>query len=208
MFNKIKNALETKTPFVVYAKPNKHQINGLFQKDKIVHYLDDFSKAGFVLAPFDYTQKSVFIPFENADFFQEKPTEIFSEKLNSPKISYSEEDESRFEDLVKKMISEIKTGKISKMIASRTEDFYPNNLDVSEIYRKMFYSYTNTFRYCFYHPKVGIWIGATPEKLLSIEGNILQTMAFAGTQKLEGTTDSFNTFYQTSWNTFAYSNRY
>jgi len=189
MFDKIKNSLKTKTPFVVYSKPNKPEINGLFQKNSTLHYLDDFSKAGFVLAPFDYTQKSVFIPFENADFFQEKPTEIFSEKINSPEITYSEEDKNRFEDLVQKMISEIKKGKISKMIASRTEDFCPNSLDVSEIYRKMFYSYTNTFRYCFYHPKVGIWIGATPEKLLSIEGNTLQTMAFAGTQKFEGKTD-------------------
>jgi len=189
MFDKIKKSLKTKTPFVVYSKPNKPEINGLFQKNSTLHYLDDFSKAGFVLAPFDCTQKSVFIPFENAVFFQERPTEIFSEKLNSPKITYSQDDKSRFEDLVRKMISEIKKGKISKMIASRTEDFCPNSLDVSEIYRKIFYGYTNTFRYCFYHPKIGIWLGATPEKLLSIEKNTFQTMAFAGTQKFEGKTE-------------------
>jgi len=189
MFDKIKKSLETKTPFVVYSKPNKPEINGLFQKNNTLHYLDDFSKAGFVLAPFDYTQKSVFIPFENADFFQEKPSETFSEKLNLPEITYSENDKNQFENLVRKTIFEIKKGKISKVVISRTEDFYPNNLDISEIYRKIFYSYTNTLRYCFYHPKIGIWLGATPEKLLSIEKNAFQTMAFAGTQKFEGKTD-------------------
>jgi len=189
MFDKIKKSLATETPFVVYAKPNKLEINGLFQRDNSLNYLEDFSKAGFVLAPFDYTQKSVFIPFEKSDFFQEKLSENFSEKLNSPEITYSENDKNKFEDLVKKMISEIKKGKISKMIASRTEDFYADNLDISGIYRKMFYNYTNTFRYCFYHPKIGVWIGATPEKLLSIEKNVFQTMAFAGTQKFEGKTD-------------------
>jgi len=189
MFNKIKNALDTKTPFVVYAKPNKQEINGLFQKDNSLNYLDDFSKTGFVLAPFDCTQKSIFIPFEKSDFFQEKPTGSFSEKLNSLDIIYSENDKNQFENLVKEMISEINKGEISKMIASRTEDFLLDNLDVSRVYTKMFYNYTNTFRYCFYHPKIGIWLGATPEKLLSVEKNIFQTMAFAGTQKFEGKTD-------------------
>jgi isochorismate synthase len=36
--------------------------------------------------------------------------------------------------------------------------------------------------YCWYHPKVGLWLGATPELLFKIEGQQLTTISLAGTQ--------------------------
>jgi isochorismate synthase len=36
--------------------------------------------------------------------------------------------------------------------------------------------------YCWYHPKVGLWIGATPELLFKVEGKQLTTISLAGTQ--------------------------
>ena len=43
--------------------------------------------------------------------------------------------------------------------------------------------------YCWYHPKVGLWLGATPETLIKIEGNRFSIMALAGTQDYKGTLD-------------------
>ncbi len=42
---------------------------------------------------------------------------------------------------------------------------------------------------CWYHPKVGLWLGATPETLMRIEGNRFETMALAGTQQYKSTID-------------------
>src|SRR5690606_3892745 len=36
-------------------------------------------------------------------------------------------------------------------------------------------------------PKVGLWLGATPETLVNIDGQRLTTMSLAGTQKYNGT---------------------
>jgi isochorismate synthase len=41
--------------------------------------------------------------------------------------------------------------------------------------------------YCWYHPKIGLWLGATPETLIKIEGNRFSIMALAGTQDYKGT---------------------
>src|SRR5690606_26812873 len=40
-----------------------------------------------------------------------------------------------------------------------------------------------------HHPKVGTWLGATPEKLLEVERNRFRTMALAATQKYNDTID-------------------
>ena len=41
--------------------------------------------------------------------------------------------------------------------------------------------------YCWYHPKVGLWLGATPETLIKKEGRRFSIMALAGTQNYDGT---------------------
>ena len=50
----------------------------------------------------------------------------------------------------------------------------------------MLHSYTNAFVYVWFHPKVGVWFGATPERLVSLESNQFRTMALAGTQVFQG----------------------
>lgn len=189
MLKKAQKSLSEKLPFAIYAKPNSVEVNGFFQKDNMLVYLEDFSQNGFVFAPFDDSEKSVLIPFEKSDFFQEEWNETLNFNENNFDNSYSESDKNHFEELVKKMISEIEKGKISKIVASRKEDFFPKELNITSLFQKMFYKYPTAFRYCFYHPNIGLWLGATPEKLLSVEKNVLQTMAYAGTQKFEGKTD-------------------
>lgn len=189
MLKKAQKSLSEKLPFVIYAKPNLVEVNGIFQKDNSLNYLNDFSQKGFVFAPFDDTRKTVFIPFESSEIVQEQWDENQSSESLFSDNSYSESDKNHFEKLVKKMISEIEKGMISKIVASRKEDFFPKELDITTLFQKMFYKYPTAFRYCFYHPNIGLWLGATPEKLLSVEKNVLQTMAYAGTQKFEGKTD-------------------
>ena len=46
----------------------------------------------------------------------------------------------------------------------------------------MFNTYKNATVYCWYHPKIGLWLGATPELLFKIEGKKLTTISLAGTQ--------------------------
>ena len=57
-----------------------------------------------------------------------------------------------------------------------------------EVLKKMLNNYKNAFVYLWFHPKVGLWMGATPERLISIDSQLnLKTMALAGTQKFKDT---------------------
>lgn len=189
MLSRIQESLKHKLPFVVYCKPNSEQLLGLFQKDSLLNYLEDFSQQGFVLAPFDSNQKIVFIPTSNADFYSEKIENKSIEESKILSLHYSHQEKQRFEELVAQMISEINKGHIHKIVASRKEEFLPESMNVLVLFEKLIYKYPTAFRYWFYHPEVGMWLGATPEKLISIQNDILQTMAYAGTQKFEGTVE-------------------
>ena len=46
--------------------------------------------------------------------------------------------------------------------------------------------YRSAFVYCFHHPKIGTWLGASPEQLLKANVDSFETMALAGTQKVAG----------------------
>jgi len=58
----------------------------------------------------------------------------------------------------------------------------PNSKEPVEIFKSALALYRNAFCYCWYHPKVGLWIGATPEVLLKVVGLKCTTMSLAGTQ--------------------------
>lgn len=189
MLEKIQKSLSKKLPFVVYAKPDSNIVNGIYQKKNTLFYLENYSQQGFVLAPFDETCQTVFIPIDNSEVSEESWNVVSTFEHSKEKIPYSDSQKKHFEKLVDNMILEINKGKISKIVASRKEDFFVTDINIVSLVQKMFSKYPATFRYLFYHPKVGMWLGATPEKLLSIEKNILQTMAYAGTQKYEENTE-------------------
>jgi len=57
-----------------------------------------------------------------------------------------------------------------------------DSFSITKTFSNMMSKYINAFVYVWFHPKIGLWMGATPEKLVSIENNQFKTMALAGTQ--------------------------
>ena len=57
---RIKTALKQNKPFTSYRKPNENNITFISQNNNDIHYLDNYLQKGFVFAPFDTSQKSVF----------------------------------------------------------------------------------------------------------------------------------------------------
>jgi isochorismate synthase len=53
-------------------------------------------------------------------------------------------------------------------------------------FQKLVQQYRSAFVYCLYHPKIGTWLGATPEQLLKANTTNFETIALAGTQKDTG----------------------
>jgi len=179
IFLKIKEQLAAQMPFAVYAKPNSTTITGVFQKDH-VQYEPDYSGKGFIFAPFN--GNAVFIPVNNADVITTEIEEYGFKKLQPKSFNIDKQAKADFEALVAKSVDAIKAAEFEKLVVSRSEIVEVPDLDVSELYKKLLDTYSAAFRYCFYSPQSGLWMGATPEQLLKVENNTLHTVALAGTQ--------------------------
>lgn len=177
-----------KLPFVLYKKPNSDNITGFFQQNDTLFEVNDFTEKGFVFASFD-GNKTFLIPENQSEIinaaFQKKEITALVNEVDLP----SESEAESFKNLVAKGIQAIENKEFKKVVVSRKETVNQVDFDLVAVFEKLVHLYPTTFVYCFYHPKVGIWLGATPEQLLKADDNEFQTIALAGTQKDNGSDD-------------------
>lgn len=182
---KAKKHFKQKLPFVLYCKPNCDEVIGFFQENDSVYETSDFTEKGFVFASFDGTQ-TILIPKNKCEHilakFPKKENEIQDKQLNFQ----SEIDKDAFEGLVAKGIMAIKYNQFKKVVLSRKESVDLQSFDFIQAFQDLVQWYPNTFAYCFYHPKIGMWLGASPEQLLKADDKFFKTIALAGTQKYNG----------------------
>jgi isochorismate synthase len=169
-------------PFVLYCKPNSDTIIGVFQQNDTLFSVTDFTEKGFVFASFDGS-KTFLIPENESEImntvFQKKEISISAKELITP----NETAQNQFENLVKKGIQAIENHEFKKVVLSRKETLNLVNFDLIAAFERVVQLYPSTFVYCFYHPKVGTWLGATPEQLVKANESEFKTIALAGTQK-------------------------
>ncbi|GIJ97153.1 hypothetical protein CAPN001_17220 [Capnocytophaga stomatis] len=181
IFNKINELYRSNIPFVAFRKPNSSIVQVFEQSDNVVYSFDDtFSLSGFVLAPFHKDENSSVIIKADKKYQEDlKNNHIgFPAKKEIP--SDNNEKQKHIE-LIEKAIMQMQKGNFEKVVLSRktTLNHKTNPVEVFENITKY---YPLAFCYLFSHPKIGIWIAATPEKLLNLNENHIYTMALAGTQ--------------------------
>ena len=180
---KIEEQLLKGLPLVVYKKPDSKEVVAVFQNDASLNYAVDFTEKGFVFAPYNSEQLAILLRLD---------------KL--VKFSYSSTDNNRFYDfdlpeesentklshinLVCKGLKEIKKGKFKKVMLSRKIK-QPCSTAPLQLFQELINTYKNAFCYFWHHPKVGTWLGATPELLLKKENRQITTMSLAGTQPVK-----------------------
>ena len=188
-FERIHQQFNNNLPFVVYRRPNENVVNTLLQNDDDIHTVIDFSESGFVFAPFDNREDAVLIPFSESDFISRnvvipanaEPQSIFDNDSSNAKRHHLK--------LIKKAISTINSKELLKVVLSHKEAVDISESNPIEIFKRLLGVYKTAFVYCWYHPKIGLWLGATPETLLKTEGKRFSTMALAGTQLYNNTLD-------------------
>lgn len=185
LYEHFNNAL----PFVVYKKPDDSEVKGLLQNDNTIHFVNDFSEHGFVFAPFDDKEKTIIVPLNTSE--EIKTDFIVSNDIDIARKKFlkSESEKHQHIQLVQKGIDAIKDNTFQKVVLSRCEVVKLSEDDPIKIFKRLLNKYTTAFVYCWYHPKVGLWLGATPETLLQVTGHRLKTMALAGTKKYNGKED-------------------
>ena len=175
---KAKTYLSNQMPFVVFANPNSNQLQAYFQHNDSLELFTE--QSGFVFASFNNTVKYC-ISAKNSLFCSNEIT--LSENINTSEIAISEDVDERvnFELLVGNAVQSIQNKAFEKVVLSRKVTV-AISLDVLVSFQNLLINYGSAFRYLLYHPKVGMWMGATPEQLVKIENNELNTVALAGTQ--------------------------
>ncbi|MEE9348735.1 MAG: chorismate-binding protein [Flavobacteriaceae bacterium] len=187
IYQKIQNNLSQKIPFVSFRKPNTNTLHLIEQKNNSVNLLKNYSQIGFLFAPFDTKKKSVL--FEYKDCIQSSSIlkkDTFNTQ-NAFKVPNKPVDQTKHEKLVKEGIDYINNNAAQKIVLSRKEKIDAHNIDKLTTFKKLIATYQAAFVYIWYHPKIGLWLGATPETLLNISGKKFKTMALAGTQLYSNT---------------------
>ncbi|WP_289057640.1 chorismate-binding protein [uncultured Flavobacterium sp.] len=181
-FLKIKNHKEQNLPFVLYSKPNTESYIGILQQNNTLYNVSDYSEKGFVFASFDEKQL-VLIPENESEIVSVHKDPASFEPIEIDDLNFDSEAKFQYEYLVAQGIQAIKNEEFKKVVLSRNEEVPLSEFDFIETFQHLVQLYPATFCYCFFHPKIGLWMGATPEKLLKANGNVFETMALAGTQK-------------------------
>lgn len=185
-FSEVAAHINKGLPFVMYRKPGAATIKAWLQNDNALHSLEDYSENGFVIAPFDTNDKLLFFPQKACRVLEcELPQNIPTPSITVQNTPTTAAEQSH-KKLINKALKAIEKDVFSKVVLSRTHEVIlsENPLNrLPELFLRMQHLYPAAMVYCWFHPSVGCWMGATPEKLFSVEGTHITTMALAGTQK-------------------------
>ena len=175
-----------KLPFIIFSKPKSNTIDFYFQSDSNL-YEDSikFKDNIFVFSPFDNKKnKTIYTPLNKCTLHKidYKPFDKSTNRIYDNNENLFEK--NKFINLVDFSIKLLNKGILDKVVLSRVETIDKPKLIFNELLKNLFLSTNNSFRYIWYHPKIGFWIGSTPEKLLSIKNKRMETVALAGTKKI------------------------
>ncbi len=195
-FGQLKMHLEQQLPFVAYRKPEAVKLKAFLQSTDKLFNTESFTESGFVFSPFDSDEENVLIPVETSeqisttiDLDQLDAKEQQVEVVNTNSAALKQQHIK----LVEKGIRAIADNSFKKVVLSRVETIHFSLSDPKageqypfSVFKKMLLHYPKALVYFWYHPKVGLWLGATPEMLLHVKGLRFKTMALAGTQPYDG----------------------
>lgn len=180
IFLKSMEWFEQKLPFVIYASPEETIIHAYFWKNSKKEFF--FGQSGFVFSSFDGNQKVLFDLLQ-AEYYSGNLLDFIKvSKRDSSLLSIiKEQEKSFFENLVIKAQERIHADEFKKVVLSRkvTIDY---SLNFVETFKNLLQTYPSAFRYCFFDPEIGMWMGATPERLVKITQDVIETVSLAGTQ--------------------------
>lgn len=169
--------------------------------------------SGYLFAPFDKTQQRYFLQADylfsfNKGVLDETATPEASqqwlEELTKPSISGKTKtyytttktqnqlaEAADYISLVQKSIEHIEAGAFEKIVPSRSKRVtLPETFDVIETFQKLCATYPIAMVSFISIPRVGTWMGASPEILIQVENNqIFKTVALAGTKRYEAGTN-------------------
>ena len=174
-FEHIEHHFHNKLPFVVFRQPNQ---------SKLTAFLDfgtaEKSKKKFIVSPFDSSKYFSIHSHKILDF--DYNSEIATPKSKEIEWLDLEKKHKEHTELIGKALSSIQESPLKKVVLATSLRYSGALNSPLSYFKRILAQYINTFNYLLFHPDCGVWMGATPERLITMSGHRLQTMALAGTR--------------------------
>jgi isochorismate synthase len=183
--------LEQTLPFAFYRLPEEKTIKVLAQRTRFLYGLstkNQIEEKGFVFAPFQENEnaREIFIKGDVVCDEHTLPLLGFASKtkviIKKDGEKLNERSKKDFISLIRRIGKEIADDNFDKVVAARLikkkkpKDFSPLNY-----FRILCETYPDAFISIAYTKDYGLWIGASPEVLLSVRKKEFKTFALAGT---------------------------
>ena len=190
--------LKQNIPFVSYRLPLETEIISLVQQHSLPEKLKTLNNieknTGFVVSPFTETEQNgtYFLKPDNI-FFSNEIEDIYLKQLSENNLFLSSKDQSvqninttfpaEFISNVNQAKYAMLNGKYNKVVLSkiRVEEL-DDSFSAPDFFDRLCSKYPHAFVYLMQIPGVGCWMGATPELLLMLENERVNTVSLAGTQ--------------------------
>lgn len=177
---------QNNVPFLVESKPHSNAFVLHVGKTK----LNAKHEEGFLFHPFLVSAETPviqLIPEVSVDLKQLEEFDFkqFISTDSSKKFELETADFSsyanQFEQYLRAFGSTLKKAILSRVVEVK------QTLDFTKILQRLKEFNSATYRYIFYHPISGIWLGVTPELLMQSTGSKINTVSLAGTKPVNST---------------------
>ena len=176
-YSKLNKQWGDELPFVIFSLPTQTDITAFLQVDKRLTTDPKLQKKGFVFGGFNSLNK-VFTIEPDCVLNTNKPLEV----SGSMEFSITDHgDKSAHINAVKSAVNKIKNSSLEKVVLARAVKARIQS-NLIDLYLKLNAKYPTAFTYCLYHPKIGLWLGASPELLVSTSEKKFKTVSLAGTR--------------------------
>lgn len=172
--------IKEKLPFLLLRKANDSRVRILSQLDQKWYKSAHDNMTCGVFSKFQNNDDQVFIYGEVDEYFNFNKNGLSDSGSSNTIDVVDEKEQDRYIKLVEKAVLQLKESNMKKVVLSRKQSIKKRTTDL-DILTKLLNHYPGANCYFFYHPKVGKWMGATPEILLQVEDGKLETMSLAGT---------------------------
>ncbi len=187
------------SPFAAWAMPGA-EVELMIAKPEEVHFiteeLDLNNVEGFIFAPFQQNENCPAVLLQGRHL--KNKSEIETYELDTINVMASTRSgrhrpfiisQSQYIIDINETVNELKKASFSKVVLSRIIESEPTEKSTGNIFKQLHAKNPNAFVYVVNIPKVGTWVGATPEILLRAKGAHYETMSLAGTQEQRGDAD-------------------
>lgn len=168
--------LDNNFNFAMYRYPDASAGHLLIsEEERLLESLPD--TAGYIFAPFDNAEKWHFIP---AQYSREISKSVLNTLPDLPEITFYPDND--YIDALTALIAHLKTNE-GKTVFAYCFEKEVVDIDVLNLYFNLSALYPSLYIYLWYTAETKeLWLGATPEILLSQDSEGVKTMALAGTR--------------------------